>query len=88
MASLLFEMWSIIDKLSFELKNVSITSFYSTRGKLLAFLRLFLLVLMWCKWLRSRICVKNLPRYVVEDRLKDFFTRKGEITDAKIMQTN
>lgn len=37
MASLLFEMWSIIDKLSFELKNVSITSFYSTRGKLFGF---------------------------------------------------
>ncbi|XP_077244389.1 nucleotide/nucleic acid binding protein [Tasmannia lanceolata] len=36
----------------------------------------------------SRICVKNLPRYVAEDRLRDFFSQKGEITDAKIMRTN
>lgn len=36
---------------------------------------------------RSRICVKNLPKYVAEDRLKDFFSRKGEVTDARIMRT-
>ncbi|XP_068634318.1 uncharacterized protein [Aristolochia californica] len=35
----------------------------------------------------SRICVKNLPRYIAEDRLRDFFSQKGEITDAKIMRT-
>ncbi|XP_006446262.2 LOW QUALITY PROTEIN: multiple RNA-binding domain-containing protein 1 [Citrus clementina] len=35
----------------------------------------------------SRICVKNLPKYVTEDRLRDFFSQKGEITDAKLMRT-
>ncbi|KAK6140463.1 hypothetical protein DH2020_025796 [Rehmannia glutinosa] len=36
---------------------------------------------------RSRICVKNLPRYVSEDRLREFFSLKGEITDIKLMHT-
>ncbi|KAL0442291.1 UNVERIFIED_CONTAM: Multiple RNA-binding domain-containing protein 1 [Sesamum latifolium] len=36
---------------------------------------------------RSRICVKNLPKYVAEDRLRDFFSQKGEVTDAKLMRT-
>ncbi|KAL2930768.1 Multiple RNA-binding domain-containing protein 1 [Bienertia sinuspersici] len=35
----------------------------------------------------SRICVKNLPKYVNEDRLKEFFSEKGEVTDAKLMRT-
>ncbi|KAL2474679.1 nucleotide binding [Abeliophyllum distichum] len=35
----------------------------------------------------SRICVKNLPRYVSEDRLREFFSQKGEVTDAKLMRT-
>ncbi|KAH6757462.1 nucleotide/nucleic acid binding protein [Perilla frutescens var. hirtella] len=35
---------------------------------------------------RSRICVKNLPRYVSEDRLREFFSQKGEITDVKLMR--
>lgn len=35
----------------------------------------------------SRICVKNLPKYVTEDRLKEFFSEKGEVTDAKLMRT-
>ncbi|XAR56187.1 hypothetical protein NMG60_11036565 [Bertholletia excelsa] len=35
----------------------------------------------------SRICVKNLPKYVAEDRLREFFSQKGEVTDAKIMRT-
>ncbi|KAJ8620031.1 hypothetical protein MRB53_028560 [Persea americana] len=35
----------------------------------------------------SRICVKNLPKYVAEDRLRDFFSQKGQVTDAKIMRT-
>ncbi|ERM95101.1 hypothetical protein AMTR_s00009p00256580 [Amborella trichopoda] len=35
----------------------------------------------------SRICVKNLPKYVTEDRLREFFSQKGEITDAKLMRT-
>lgn len=36
---------------------------------------------------RSRICVKNLPKYVAEDRIRELFSRKGEITDAKLMRT-
>ncbi|KAJ6843516.1 multiple RNA-binding domain-containing protein 1 [Iris pallida] len=35
----------------------------------------------------SRICVKNLPKYATEDRLRDFFSQKGEVTDAKLMRT-
>ncbi|KAJ9170111.1 hypothetical protein P3X46_018243 [Hevea brasiliensis] len=34
----------------------------------------------------SRICVKNLPKYVAEDRLREVFSQKGEITDAKLMR--
>ncbi|KAF8412655.1 hypothetical protein HHK36_000623 [Tetracentron sinense] len=37
--------------------------------------------------LMSRICVKNLPKYAVEDRLREFFSQKGEVTDAKLMRT-
>jgi hypothetical protein len=36
---------------------------------------------------RSRICVKNLPKYVAEDRLRELFSQKGEITDVKLMRT-
>ncbi|KAK7301425.1 hypothetical protein RJT34_12289 [Clitoria ternatea] len=37
---------------------------------------------------KSRIYVKNLPKYVVEDRLREFFSQKGgEITDVKIIRT-
>ncbi|KAK8664519.1 hypothetical protein V6N13_084305 [Hibiscus sabdariffa] len=35
----------------------------------------------------SRICVKNLPKHVAEERLRDFFSQKGEVTDAKLMRT-
>ncbi|BFG28347.1 hypothetical protein CerSpe_146210 [Prunus speciosa] len=35
----------------------------------------------------SRICVKNLPKHVNESRLREFFSEKGEITDAKLMRT-
>ncbi|KAF8041940.1 hypothetical protein BT93_A0519 [Corymbia citriodora subsp. variegata] len=35
----------------------------------------------------SRICVKNLPNYVAEDRLRDLFSQKGEIKDVKLMRT-
>jgi len=35
----------------------------------------------------SRICVKNLPRYVTEERLREHFSEKGEVTDAKIIRT-
>ncbi|PSS01112.1 Multiple RNA-binding domain-containing protein, partial [Actinidia chinensis var. chinensis] len=35
----------------------------------------------------SRICVKNLPKYITEDRLREFFSQKGEVTDAKLLRT-
>ncbi|KAL5539196.1 hypothetical protein UlMin_045233 [Ulmus minor] len=35
----------------------------------------------------SRICVKNLPKHVAEDRLRDIFSQKGEITDVKLKRT-
>lgn len=35
----------------------------------------------------SRICVKNLPRYLTEERLREHFSQVGEVTDAKIMRT-
>ncbi|KAK1304495.1 Polyadenylate-binding protein RBP47C' [Acorus calamus] len=35
----------------------------------------------------SRLCVKNLPKYVAEDRLRDFFSQKGEVTDVKLIRT-
>ncbi|CAN1150820.1 Multiple RNA-binding domain-containing protein 1 [Linum perenne] len=35
----------------------------------------------------SRICVKNLSKYVTEDQLREHFSLKGEITDAKLMKT-
>ncbi|KAJ0980850.1 hypothetical protein J5N97_009105 [Dioscorea zingiberensis] len=35
----------------------------------------------------SRLCVKNLPKYVNEERLRDFFSQKGELTDVKLMRT-
>ncbi|KAI5074699.1 hypothetical protein GOP47_0010660 [Adiantum capillus-veneris] len=36
----------------------------------------------------SRVCVKGLPAYLTEDRLKDHFSASGEITDAKIIRTS
>ncbi|KAI3433825.1 hypothetical protein D9Q98_003629 [Chlorella vulgaris] len=35
----------------------------------------------------SRICVKNLPKYVDDRRLREHFAAKGEVTDAKVMRT-
>ncbi|KAK2417798.1 RNA-binding (RRM/RBD/RNP motifs) family protein [Trifolium repens] len=32
----------------------------------------------------SRICVKNLPKYVVEDRPREIVSQKGEITDVNL----
>jgi hypothetical protein len=40
-----------------------------------------------CLCRSSRICVKNLPRYVTEERLREHFAAKGEVTDAKIIRT-
>lgn len=35
----------------------------------------------------SRICIKNLPKQADENRLREHFSAKGEVTDAKIMRT-
>lgn len=35
----------------------------------------------------SRLCVKNLPKYVNEPRLKEYFSTRGEVTDVKILRT-
>lgn len=35
----------------------------------------------------SRLCVKNLPKYVTEPRLKEHFSAKGEVTDVKVLRT-
>lgn len=35
----------------------------------------------------SRICVKNLPKYVDDVRLREHFSAKGEVTDAKVMRS-
>ncbi|KAG8371484.1 hypothetical protein BUALT_Bualt13G0092500 [Buddleja alternifolia] len=37
--------------------------------------------------LPSRICVKNLPKYVTNDRLIEFFSQKGEVTDSIVIRT-
>ncbi|KAL1936134.1 hypothetical protein VTP01DRAFT_268 [Rhizomucor pusillus] len=37
---------------------------------------------------RSRIIVKNLPKYLTEEQLKDHFAAKGQVTDAKLMRTS
>lgn len=35
----------------------------------------------------SRICVKNMPKYADEQRLREHFSQKGEVTDAKVVRT-
>ncbi|XP_050368139.1 multiple RNA-binding domain-containing protein 1 [Argentina anserina] len=35
----------------------------------------------------SRICVKNLPKHVDDKKLREIFSEKGEVTDAKLMRT-
>lgn len=35
----------------------------------------------------SRICVKNLPKYADDLRLKEHFSAHGEVTDVKVMRT-
>ena len=35
----------------------------------------------------SRLCVKNIPKYLTDQRLKDHFAAKGEVTDVKILKT-
>jgi multiple RNA-binding domain-containing protein 1 len=36
----------------------------------------------------SRLIVKNIPRHLTEERLKEFFGKQGKVTDAKIMRKN
>lgn len=36
----------------------------------------------------SRLCVKNLPAYVDEHRLREHFGDKGEVTDAKVIRAS
>eukprot|EP00418_Pyrodinium_bahamense_P014996 CAMPEP_0179102776 /NCGR_PEP_ID=MMETSP0796-20121207/47586_1 /TAXON_ID=73915 /ORGANISM="Pyrodinium bahamense, Strain pbaha01" /LENGTH=95 /DNA_ID=CAMNT_0020800661 /DNA_START=51 /DNA_END=334 /DNA_ORIENTATION=- len=35
----------------------------------------------------SRIIVKNLPKHVTEERLKEHFAAHGEVTDCKLKRT-
>lgn len=35
----------------------------------------------------SRLCVKGLPKYVSEARLREHFSAKGEVTDAKVVRS-
>jgi hypothetical protein len=35
----------------------------------------------------SRLCIKNIPKYLPEQRLKDHFSVKGQVTDIKILKT-
>ncbi|KAG6577163.1 hypothetical protein SDJN03_24737, partial [Cucurbita argyrosperma subsp. sororia] len=35
----------------------------------------------------SRICVKNWPKFIDDNRLRTLFSEKGEITDVKLMRT-
>ena len=34
----------------------------------------------------TRLFVKNIPKHVSEDRLKQFFSQKGTVTDVKILK--
>lgn len=35
----------------------------------------------------SRLCVKNIPKHLKEDRLREHFAERGEVTDVKILKT-
>lgn len=35
----------------------------------------------------SRLCVKNIPKYMNESRLKEHFAAKGPVTDVKVLKT-
>ncbi|KAJ9530616.1 hypothetical protein QJQ45_014764, partial [Haematococcus lacustris] len=35
----------------------------------------------------SRLCIKNIPKYLSEAQLKQHFAAKGDVTDVKIMRT-
>jgi multiple RNA-binding domain-containing protein 1 len=36
----------------------------------------------------SRLIVKNIPKHITEERLREHFAKKGLVTDAKIMRKN
>ena len=36
---------------------------------------------------RTRLCVKNLPTHLNEDRLREIFSEHGAVTDVRIMRT-
>ena len=36
----------------------------------------------------SRLCVKNIPKHLTLERLREHFAERGEVTDCKIMKTN
>ncbi|KAI8974376.1 hypothetical protein BDB01DRAFT_807206 [Pilobolus umbonatus] len=36
----------------------------------------------------SRIIVKNLPKLLTEEKFREHFSKKGEVTDAKLMKTS
>ncbi|BDA49748.1 Multiple RNA-binding domain-containing protein 1 [Coccomyxa sp. Obi] len=38
-------------------------------------------------WMTSRICVKGLPKQCSDQQLREHFSEKGDITDAKIVRT-
>ena len=35
----------------------------------------------------SRLCVKNIPKHLKDDRLREHFAARGEVTDVKILKT-
>ncbi|KAF7722066.1 Multiple RNA-binding domain-containing protein 1 [Apophysomyces ossiformis] len=38
-------------------------------------------------YVMSRLIVKNLPKYLTEEALREHFAKQGEVTDAKLMKT-
>lgn len=76
-------VWRLITAFDYEeqLFVWNIDTYYN-RSNLVLYLTFELFVV-----LRSRICVKNLPKHANEERLREFFSRKGEVTDAKLMRT-
>ena len=35
----------------------------------------------------SRLCIKNIPKYANEIRLREHFSKKGEVTDVRVVKT-
>jgi RNA recognition motif-containing protein len=35
----------------------------------------------------SRLCIKNIPKHLTDQRLKDHFAAKGQVTDVKVLKT-